>query len=145
MRNFLVAAVMVAVAAGVHAAADVKPVVEAYLQVQAALASDTFDGVKPAAAAVAAQAEKMGPSGASIAQAAKAVQTAGDMKAARAAFGDLSDAVIAAAKAEGWKGLDDVKIAYCPMAKESWLQKEEKIRNPYYGSSMLSCGSFQER
>ena len=46
----------------------------------------------------------------------------------------LSDAVVAAAKAEGWKDLGDVKLAYCPMVKQSWLQKDEKIRNPYYGT-----------
>jgi Cu(I)/Ag(I) efflux system membrane fusion protein len=35
-------------------------------------------------------------------------------------------------------------IQYCPMANNDsggyWLSDEEKIRNPFYGSSMLSCG-----
>lgn len=30
---------------------------------------------------------------------------------------------------------------YCPMKKASWLSKESTIRNPYFGSSMLTCGS----
>jgi hypothetical protein len=57
----------------------------------------------------------------------------------------LSDAVIAAAKAEGWKDLPGMKVAYCPMAKRSWIQKEDAIRNPYYGKSMLTCGSFTKK
>jgi hypothetical protein len=53
--------------------------------------------------------------------------------------------VIAAAKAEGWSDLGDVKLTYCPMVKASWLQKEDKIRNPYYGSTMLECGQFKDK
>jgi hypothetical protein len=75
-------------------------------------------------------------------KAAKAVGDAADLKAARVAFGELSDAVIAAGKAEGWKDTPEVKVAYCPMAKKSWVQKESEIRNPYYGTAMLTCGSF---
>ncbi len=34
-------------------------------------------------------------------------------------------------------------VAYCPMAKKAWLQKEgEAIGNPYYGQEMPRCGSF---
>ena len=34
--------------------------------------------------------------------------------------------------------------AYCPMKKASWLSKEAAIKNPYYGSSMLTCGKVVE-
>ena len=35
-------------------------------------------------------------------------------------------------------------LFYCPMAKGYWLQDdEEKLRNPYYGSEMLTCGKKQ--
>ncbi|MFP6646637.1 MAG: hypothetical protein VCF24_24210 [Candidatus Latescibacterota bacterium] len=30
--------------------------------------------------------------------------------------------------------------AYCPMVSAPWLQTEMDLRNPYYGSSMLTCG-----
>ena len=37
---------------------------------------------------------------------------------------------------------------YCPMANNgkgaNWLSKEEVIKNPYYGSQMLSCGKIVE-
>lgn len=33
---------------------------------------------------------------------------------------------------------------YCPMKKSSWLSQEQPIKNPYYGSSMLTCGKVTE-
>ncbi len=33
---------------------------------------------------------------------------------------------------------------YCPMKRQSWLSGESAIRNPYYGKSMLTCGSLTE-
>jgi hypothetical protein len=29
------------------------------------------------------------------------------------------------------------------MAKKPWLQQDGSLRNPYYGSQMLTCGSFR--
>lgn len=29
----------------------------------------------------------------------------------------------------------------CPMLQKTWVQKGLEIQNPYYGKSMLSCGS----
>jgi hypothetical protein len=37
-----------------------------------------------------------------------------------------------------------VKVAYCPMVRKSWLQKDGTISNPYYGSSMQTCGEFKK-
>ncbi len=38
---------------------------------------------------------------------------------------------------------------YCPMANNNkgahWLSKEEAIKNPYYGSKMMSCGEVKEK
>lgn len=33
-----------------------------------------------------------------------------------------------------------VYYAYCPMKKSYWLSESEAIKNPYYGSKMLTCG-----
>lgn len=144
---FTFAAFLAVVSAGaaLHASEAMKAIVASYLQIHAALAADKTEGIAPAAKAIGAQAASMGPDGAPIVKAAKAVEGAADLKAARAAFGDLSDAVIAAAKAQGFKDVPDVKVAYCPMVRKSWLQKDETIRNPYYGSSMLTCGEFKEK
>jgi hypothetical protein len=37
-----------------------------------------------------------------------------------------------------------VSKAFCPMAPGRWLQKNPQLRNPYYGSEMLTCGVFEE-
>jgi hypothetical protein len=33
---------------------------------------------------------------------------------------------------------------YCPMKKAYWISNEATIKNPYYGSSMLTCGKIVE-
>ena len=143
--TILLTAMICFVAAGQAAASeDLKAVVNSYLEIQARLAADKIDGIKAPAQAIAARAAKMGDGGAALVKGAQAIERAADINAARDAFGPLSDAVIAAAKAEGWKDLGDVRLAYCPMVKQHWLQKDEKIRNPYYGSAMLECGEFKE-
>ena len=39
-------------------------------------------------------------------------------------------------------------LQFCPMANNGkgayWLSKENKVKNPYYGKSMLTCGSVKE-
>lgn len=37
-----------------------------------------------------------------------------------------------------------VYYQYCPMKKAYWLSSEAAIKNPYYGSSMLTCGKVSE-
>jgi len=32
---------------------------------------------------------------------------------------------------------------YCPMKKATWLTNDPAIKNPYYGSSMLTCGKVK--
>jgi hypothetical protein len=33
---------------------------------------------------------------------------------------------------------------YCPMKKSYWVSKEKEVKNPYYGSAMLTCGKVVE-
>ena len=39
-------------------------------------------------------------------------------------------------------------LQFCPMANDGkgafWLSQESKVKNPYYGKSMLTCGSVKE-
>ena len=39
---------------------------------------------------------------------------------------------------------EPVYFQYCPMKDSNWLSKESTIKNPYYGSQMLSCGKTVE-
>jgi hypothetical protein len=146
-RTAFVLALLVTTMIGIRLQASdaMKAIVGSYLEIQNQLATDKIDGIKGPAKSIGAQATRMGDAGRNMAKAAAAIEKAADLKAAREAFGPLSEAVIAAAKAEGWKDVSDVKVAYCPMVKHSWLQKEDQIRNPYYGASMSTCGEFQKK
>jgi hypothetical protein len=66
-----------------------------------------------------------------------------DISKQREIFASLSTNMISLAKAAK---ISDVAIYvdYCPMKKSSWLSDEKAIKNPYYGSSMLTCGSVKE-
>jgi len=46
------------------------------------------------------------------------------------------------------KPTENIYYQFCPMANDgkgaNWLSKESGIKNPYYGSEMLTCGRIQE-
>lgn len=65
-----------------------------------------------------------------------------DIAAQRKAFKSLSDDVYQLLKTKGVA--TKLYWDYCPMAKAYWLSDQEPIENPYYGQSMLSCGSVKE-
>ena len=72
-----------------------------------------------------------------------------DVEAQRAAFEVLSASVITLAKAaQPAKRRAPTYVQFCPMAAEGkgafWLSDSREIRNPYYGSKMLKCGSVKE-
>lgn len=67
-----------------------------------------------------------------------------DLKKQREYFADLSSNMAAVAKAIKL-GNQPIYLQYCPMKKASWLSSEKQIRNPYYGSSMLTCGKVTEK
>lgn len=80
---------------------------------------------------------------ADLLKATDALQKAGDLKSQRNAFNNVSTLMWAVVK-NTEKLNQPVYYQYCPMAKGYWLSKEKKIENPYYGSSMLSCGKVVE-
>lgn len=65
----------------------------------------------------------------------------------RASFDELSIELISSAKAFGLTE-ENLYIQYCPMADNStgayWLSKQSKIRNPYFGDQMLTCGEVKD-
>ena len=66
-----------------------------------------------------------------------------DLKKQREYFANLSSNMATVAKSFKLSN-KPVYIQYCPMKKASWLSTEKQIRNPYYGSSMLTCGEVTE-
>ena len=69
-------------------------------------------------------------------------QNAGNIKHQREHFEDLSDDMYDIIKAFGTT--QTLYKDYCPMKKASWLSEFKEIKNPYYGKSMLTCGSVKE-
>lgn len=65
-----------------------------------------------------------------------------DLKEQRINFAPFSDNMIALAKSVKLS-TDPVYQQYCPMKKASWLSSQQAIKNPYYGSAMLTCGSVK--
>ncbi len=61
----------------------------------------------------------------------------------RASFANFSTNMTEVAKALKFASAP-VYIQYRPMKKASWLSNEKDIKNPYYGSSMLTCGKVTE-
>ena len=136
-RGEVVAATRSTATANVSSNVDPAPMIEAYLRIQRALATDTLDGVLESAAALATETVKIGSAAATIKVADNPFAEVEDLAAAREAFGPLSDAIIAYV---GSALPDGVTVAYCPMARKSWLQRGRTIQNPYYGKAMAECG-----
>ena len=65
-----------------------------------------------------------------------------DPKKQREAFDTLSENIYLLAKVSEQE--TPVYLQHCPMANDgkgaNWLSKEAAIKNPYYGSKMLTCG-----
>lgn len=66
-----------------------------------------------------------------------------DLKKQREYFSAFSENMFALAKSTKLSS-EPVYKAYCPMAKGSWLSSAPAIKNPYYGSAMLTCGKVVE-
>ena len=108
------------------------------------LAHDRTDNVATNAASIALEATSLGKPAAKIASAANDMQKAGKIADLRSAYARLSEALVAYLDVQKRAPGDGVKIAVCPMLQKPWLQKDGAIQNPYYGSQMLSCGSFKK-
>ena len=66
-----------------------------------------------------------------------------DIKHQREHFANFSANMFALAKSVKLTS-DLIYEAYCPMKKAYWLSSDKTIKNPYYGSSMLTCGKVTE-
>jgi protein SCO1/2 len=126
--------------AALAAGANLKPIVDSYLRIQRALNVDRFGESRNDARSIAAEAGKLGASGAAIEAAAGAFQKVTDLPAARTLFARLGDAIMIYAGESGAPIGDGINVAYCPMVQKYWLQKGETIQNPYYGKAMSDCG-----
>jgi len=131
------------------AAEPVRGFIDAYLELQRALAADdlprtaaAFERVEAALGAAVSL-----PRHAELHAATVAGRNGRDLASQRAAFRDLSVPAIPLARRARAAIPEGLVVAYCPMAFESgasWLQVGEGIRNPYYGAAMLECGEVTD-
>jgi Cu(I)/Ag(I) efflux system membrane fusion protein len=77
-----------------------------------------------------------------------AIQSAGDIEAARTAFAPLSQAMYASLRGFGTGGERPVYWFNCSMAFDNrgadWLQSTKDLENPYWGAMMFRCGELTE-
>ena len=66
-----------------------------------------------------------------------------DIKHQREHFASLSANMLAIAKAAKLTA-QPVYAMYCPMKKAYWLSDNKTIKNPYFGTAMLTCGTVSE-
>jgi hypothetical protein len=125
-------------------AQPVQAVFDNYITVQGALAQDSLKGISTAATAMAKaiQGDSTQTLSPKVAQQTHALASAKDLATARDAFKSLSDSLIQYLKDQKVPA-GSYYVAYCPMAKASWLQTDKTIMNPYMGKGMLHCGQIK--
>ncbi len=72
------------------------------------------------------------------------INTSKDIEKQRTAFFFFFNNLWSTVKGLKIKDNGAIYIDYCPMKDAYWLSKESAIKNPYYGKSMLTCGSIKE-
>ena len=125
-----------------------RAVVDPYLKIHTSLAHDTTDGVHANAGNIATAAAVLGAPAMKIDTAALQLSAAAeaempDIGEVRDKFGKLSDAIDTYMTGLKLTPPDGVKVAFCPMVRQPWMQEGETLANPYYGKSMSTCGSFR--
>jgi len=124
-------------------------IIEQYTKIHTSLTKDSTDGVDAAAQSIqqlASQLPSTDPAteklGAELKKAAQQIQGK-DLDQSRIEFFELSKPLLVYL-AQSYSGEKAYYRFYCDMAKKGWVQSEKGIRNPYYGSSMLTCGELIE-
>ena len=78
----------------------------------------------------------------------QSIQATDDIEVQREALSTLSENLYKSIKAYGLGGAN-AYYTFCPMAFDNqgafWLSNEDKIRNPYFGDKMLTCGEVKEK
>jgi len=131
---------------------SMQPILAEYLKITDSLASDKTDGVVAAAKKIESLAGNLSLSlvtgehashyksiPKNISEGAKRMALANNIASFRVVLAELSKPIVM------WTSMSKpsgINVIYCSMNPGSWLQKGAKIRNPYYGSKMLSCGEI---
>jgi RND family efflux transporter MFP subunit len=126
-------------------------IIDAYMKIHGALVADSPAEVKTYAETLSGATDKLKAADArgALKEVTAAINLAlpgllsGDMTKAKDSFAVLSRAMVSYVKGPGREEAraSDIKIFYCPMQKESWLQQGTSVQNPFLGKDMLICGN----
>jgi multidrug efflux pump subunit AcrA (membrane-fusion protein) len=126
-------------------------IIDAYLRIHQALIAEAISGVASNAKTLSDLVSRLrltdpqGKLGELTEPMTKTVEglSSGDLNKARDAFAPLSRILVAYVKGTGREAAHaaGIKIFYCPMKKEPWLQKDTAVKNPYLGKNMILCGT----
>ena len=135
----LVVALIVGWAMFLSPGGEAQPLYPKYDDVRQALVKQSLPDTKARAKelAEAARADDLD----TIATRAEAVSKTTGIEAARHAFAELSEAMIAYRNES--KEEPKPVVMYCSMARHSWLQPKGPISNPYLDASMTTCGEIK--
>lgn len=127
--------------------------VDPYLAIQQSLAKDDLEGAKQGATGFLTAMKKAPTAGAAkketdaLIASAKSIAEAADIAAAREALLPLTQEFSALLKQKGTTRDTPLYLAHCPMAfgnkGADWVQSDKTVANPYFGASMLRCGSVK--
>ena len=109
-----------------------------YEPIGTALAGDDLAAAKQAAKEFACWPDCL--ENAKLTEQVKKIENAATIADARAAFKEVNAIVIPLAENAG-----PHYVMTCPMAKADWIQTKPQLANPYYGKSMLTCGSVKKK
>lgn len=157
MRSFLtapIALLFILTGAPYAHASEVGPefvgsLVQPYLTIQTALADDNLADAKSGADELAEAVSDDDAIESSWREPVQIIRDAPDIETARRGFKELSHRMLQVVKDAGSTVESPLYLAHCPMAfggeGGSWIQADETVANPYYGVSMLRCGTVQEQ
>ena len=111
-------------------------VFEHYEQVRVALSADNLTDAATHAKVLANSVEAVG--GANAKRVAEQLAAATSLDVARQHFGTLSAILVPVFQNQAIQG---AHAFMCPMKKQPWMQRGDKVQNPYYGKSMPTCGT----
>jgi Cu(I)/Ag(I) efflux system membrane fusion protein len=121
--------------------ANTHPTFKHYFAIQEALVNDQFDEANEAAKEMA----NTETTSKELKEILETFALATDLKSQRKTFDLIAQQIILTAKETA---PEDFYVMRCPMAVDNqpadWLQRDKKIRNPYMGQAMLSCGRISE-
>lgn len=137
------------------------PLYASYLKAQVGLAGDDLDSARNALEVMGQLLEGVSPTGLSaehrtvwredlplLRAAIESAARAEGIEPLRDSFGAVSLSMLTLVHEFGHDASSNLVEVFCPMAFNdvgaSWLQVGQDVRNPYFGTSMLSCGEIRE-